>query len=73
MSGDLLSPDDLSILDRSAFCFAFHEEMERADKREPAVDVMERAMVRVRAFIAARDAPRSPYVRPVPRSRVRRK
>lgn len=34
-------PDHLSILDRSAFCLAFREEMERAGQREAEVDLIE--------------------------------
>lgn len=52
-------PADLNILDVSAFGLAFHEEMGRADPKEAAVDVVERAMDRVRAFIVARDAART--------------
>ena len=60
-SGDALRlPADVPILDRSALCLALHEEMERACPREAAVDVVERAMMRVRAYIAARDAAHRP-------------
>ena len=51
-------PGDINLMDRAAFGLALHEEMAKADPDEPMVDVINRAMNRVRAYLAARDTAR---------------
>lgn len=51
-------PGDLNFMERAAFGLALHEEMAKADPDEPMVDVIHRAMDRVRAYLAARDTAR---------------
>ncbi len=50
-------PDDLGPLDRAAFQLAFAEELATADAAEPIPHITERAMMRVRLFLAERAAP----------------
>ncbi len=49
-------PDELEMMDRSAFMLAFHEEMQGADPNEPIDAAFDRAMTRVQAFLADRAA-----------------
>ena len=51
-----LRPASLAPMDRSAFALAFHEESQAAQPEESLVDVVGRAMVRVRRMIAEREA-----------------
>lgn len=54
IAGAPSQPGDLNFMDRAAFGLALHEEMATADPDEPMVDVIHRAMDRVRDYLAAR-------------------